>query len=84
MLKKPYFVLTKILQDVKNSFIQNVPDDSYGCLNCKETYCSKIRWESCEDRIRHIPNTSVANGNDKDPLEAEAISHHLEEKKRNI
>ena len=83
-MKALHFVLTNILKDIKKHFIQDVPDDLYGCLSCKKAHCSKITWEFCEDRIRHITNTSVAQANDKYTLEAETTYHYFEESKKNI
>ena len=44
-------VIAGILSNLKNSFIQEVPNELYACLNCNHVACVQEKWESCNHRI---------------------------------
>lgn len=46
--------LIEIFKYIKNSIIQNVPNELYACEICKKTKCNNIEWNNCEYRISHM------------------------------
>ncbi|MFT6908417.1 MAG: transcription initiation factor IIE alpha subunit [Oleiphilaceae bacterium] len=46
--------LKNILKSLKNSIIQEVPNELYACEICKKKECDNEQWINCENRITHM------------------------------
>jgi len=45
--------LKRLLQDISQRIIQDVPPELDACEICRKTECSQDEWIMCENRIAH-------------------------------
>ena len=46
-------ILQRVLQRLKNEWVQEIPLEIAACEVCRKTECTEDEWITCENRIAH-------------------------------